>query len=126
MPNKTFNMAKNDWKTIIIEKAIVERIKLALMTDVLLDQNIKSMSQFVKMSITEKLDRLGIGTINVSTIKSDHMRIIDRNVDGLGKIFSVYYNRTGKPWCEHCKKTDCVHIQYAQETPVFKIMSKTT
>ena len=47
----------------------------------------------------------------------DHVKIMDRELGKLGRIVSVYFKRDGKPYCDYCGETDCVHVQYAWELP---------
>ena len=113
------NMAKL-YTNVNIKTELLNTVKLAVNAEVSILNGVTSVPQFINTAIREKLERLGIGSINSGIVNDSFVRLIDRRVGEAGKVLTVYYNRGGKPWCDHCEKPDCFHIDYAMELPTVK------
>lgn len=47
----------------------------------------------------------------------DHVKILDRELEGRGRLVSVYFKRDKAPFCDYDLGSECVHVDYAWEIP---------
>ena len=95
----------------------MNEIKKMLQEDVAKKEGLTNANQFIDIAIKEKLQALERESISHINMYDDHVKIMDRKLGKLGRIVSVYFKRDGKPYCDYCGETDCVHVQYAWELP---------
>ena len=108
------------YTSVNIKTELLNTVKLTVNTEASILNGVTSVPQFINTAIREKLERLGISSINGGIVNSSFVRLVDRRIGEMGKVLTVYYNRGGKPWCDHCEKPDCFHIDYAMELPTVK------
>lgn len=112
------------YTTVNIKTELLNSVKLAIQTDTAILNGVTSVPQFVGTAVREKLERLGIGSINAGIANDKFIVLVDRTLGDIGKVLTVYYNRKDKPWCDHCKKNTCFHVDYAMELPTVKAIMR--
>ena len=108
---------KENWVTTKVRRTLEYEIEKALRGDEAKKEGLTNKAQFVDYAIRKLLTRLEVERMSHLNMYDDHVKILDNRLGKLGRIVSVYFKRDGKPYCDYCKETDCVHVQYAWELP---------
>ena len=108
---------KENWVTTKVRRTLEYEIEKALRGDEAKKEGLTNKAQFVDYAIRELLTRLEVERMSHFNMYDDHVKILDNRLGKLGRIVSVYFKRDGKPYCDYCEESDCVHVQYAWELP---------
>ena len=122
-------MVKKDiipkWTSIRIRNELYNEVEKMLHKDSVKKLGISSISQFVTNAISEYVEELEQKNMSHVNVYDDHVKIMDRELGKIGRIVSVYFKKGNKPWCDYCRESDCIHVQYAWEiADVRKILEK--
>ena len=116
---------KENWVTAKVRRTLHNEIEKALQTDEAKKGGLTNTSQFIDSAIRGLLEKLESERLKHINMYDDHVKIMDNNLGKIGRIVSVYFKKGNKPWCDYCKESDCIHVQYAWEiADVRKILEK--
>ena len=105
------------WNTVRIREETYREIEKVLESDEMKRLGISSISQFVTNALIKQLEELRQESMEHVNMYDDHVKIMDRKLGKMGRIVSVYFKREGKPYCDYCGESDCIHVQFAWELP---------
>ncbi len=116
---------KGIWVSTNIRVALINEVKKLLQTDTAKKEGLTNVSQFIDSAIRDLIEKIESERLKHVNMYDDHVKIMDNRLGELGRIVSVYFKKEGGPWCDYCKKPDCIHVQYAWEiADVRKILGK--
>lgn len=95
---------------------MIERIASVLKTENAKNMGYTNIAQFTDIVLREAVKDLERSLSHVNCYE-DHVKILDKDLEGRGRIVSVYFKEEGPPYCDYCEEHDCVHVQYAWEIP---------
>ena len=110
------------WNTVRIREEMYREIERVLEREDIKKLGISSISQFVTNALISQLIELRRGSMIYVNIYDDHVKILDSRLEEKGRILAVYFKREGLPYCDYCRATDCVHVQFAWELPKAKVV----
>ena len=105
-----------NWGSIRIRRDLIDRIAVILKTKEAKNRGYTNIAQFTDVALRNAVRDLERRFSHINMYE-DHVKILDSQLDGKGRILSVYFKRDGKPYCDYCEETDCTHVQYAWELP---------
>ena len=118
-------MVKEIWTAANVRISLLRRIKKALESEEAKEEGLNNVNQFIDSAIRELLEKLEQKRMNHLNMYDDHVKIMDNKLGKIGRIVSVYFKKGNKPWCDYCRESDCIHVQYAWEiADVRKILEK--
>ena len=113
------------WRPVQLPKDLVDEVERVIETNEVKKEGITSISQFISRTVSEELSKLESERFKHVNMYGDHVKIMDNKLGKIGRIVSVYFKKGGKPWCDYCRESDCIHVQYAWEiADVRKILGK--
>ena len=118
-------MVAGNWKTVPLKAGLLDEVERIIQVDALKREGITNMSQFVDAAVKEKIDKFERKRFNHINMYEDHVKILDNDLEKIGRIVSVYFKDGQKAYCDYCNEHICVHIQFAWELPdVRKILEE--
>ena len=113
-----------EWETVKIPKSLLEQIEKIINSEYGVKIGLRNKNQFVTDAV-KKLVQEYSERFNHLNMYDDHVKIIDNKLGKLGRIVSVYFKKEGRPWCDYCRESDCIHVQYTWEiADVRKVLEK--
>ena len=104
------------WGNIRIRQDLIDRVADILKTEQGQKHGYSNVSQFTDYVLRKSIDEME-KSLNHINMYEDHVKIMDRQLDKMGRIVSVYFKAEELPWCDYCEENDCIHVQYAWEIP---------
>ena len=105
-----------NWGSIRIRRDLIDRIAVMLKTKEAKNRGYTNIAQFTDVALRNAVRDLERRFSHIS-MYGDHVKILDSKLEGNGRILTVYFKLEHLPYCDYCKETDCVHVQYAWELP---------
>ena len=102
------------WGNIRIRQDLIDRLSKILELKEVKTDGFTNISQFTDYVLRKAIDDMEKQMEHLN-MYDDHVKIIDRKLGKLGRIVSVYFKKGNKPWCDYCRESDCIHVQYAWE-----------
>lgn len=110
-------MKPNNWISIQVRRDLLAGIKSIMVSDAAKAAGLSNTTRFIDVAIREKLGRFRQKHLSHVNMYNDHVKIMDRSIDDVGRIVSVYFGEGTFPHCDYCGGNDCVHVRYAWSIP---------
>ena len=117
--------SRKKWTGVMIRKELYTKIKDFLATDAGKELGFTNPTQLIDDAVREFVRELIDKRFQHINTYEDKVRVLDNQLGKNGDIVTIFFKSGTSGYCDHCRKSDCVHVKYSWEIPeVARVLKK--